>query len=511
VSRLRAQSLRLPAARGAQRAKPGTRAVVIGGGIAGVAAAAVLCERGVHVTLLEREAELGGRAGSFPYALDDGAQVQMERGFHAFFRQYYNLRALLARVDPELRMLLPVDEYPILAPGSVRQTFRDGRGLPALRVLKTAWRTPHLRVLDLPHIDGRRALEMLRFDPERTYADYDGVSADAYLTSLGFPPDARRVLFDVFAHSFFNPEREMSAAELLMMFHCYFTGNPEGIVFDVMRAPTGVALWRPFRRWLVERSVEVKTGVAAERVVPRAGGGYVVEHAEGHAACDLLVLALDVSGLRRLLANGPTLDPDLSRKAARLSVTNPFAVLRLWLDRPLAPERAVFAGTTASGELDSIARYDRFQDESAAWAARSGGAVVELHGYALRLPLDEAAVRADLLAGMHAHYPETRGARVVSECFLLRDDCPAFPPSGHAERPTPETALPDVALAGDFVRMPFPCALMERAAASGLLAANLLLAPLGVAPEPIDSVPSRGLFAPIHTPRSHGIGATLAR
>ena len=26
----------------------------------------------------------------------------MSRGFHAFFRQYYNLRALLRRVDPAL-------------------------------------------------------------------------------------------------------------------------------------------------------------------------------------------------------------------------------------------------------------------------------------------------------------------------------------------------------------------------------------------------------------------------
>jgi hypothetical protein len=52
---------------------------------------------------------------------------------------------------------------------------------------------------------------------------------------------------------------------------------------------------------------------------------------------------------------------------------------------------------------------------------------------------------------------------------------------------------------------------MERAAASGFLAANLLLAPLGVSPEPIHSVPNRGLFAPIYTPRSHAIGATLER
>ena len=32
----------------------------------------------------------------------------MSRGFHAFFRQYYNLRALLRRVDPDLQSLVPV-------------------------------------------------------------------------------------------------------------------------------------------------------------------------------------------------------------------------------------------------------------------------------------------------------------------------------------------------------------------------------------------------------------------
>ena len=33
--------------------------------------------------------------------------------------------------------------------------------------------------------------------------------------SLRFPPAARQMLFDVFAHSFFNPEEQYSAAELL--------------------------------------------------------------------------------------------------------------------------------------------------------------------------------------------------------------------------------------------------------------------------------------------------------
>ena len=49
-----------------------------------------------------------------------------------------------------------------------------------------------------------------------------------------------------------------------------------------------------------------------------------------------------------------------------------------------------------------------------------------------------------------------------------------------------------VALAGDFVRLPFPTALMERATASGFLAANHLLTRWDVRPEPIWSVPLVG-------------------
>ena len=79
-----------------------TSAIVVGGGLAGLAAAVVLAERGVQVTVLERERYLGGRAGAWTDQLQDGTVFEMERGFHAFFRQYYNLRQLLRRVDPEL-------------------------------------------------------------------------------------------------------------------------------------------------------------------------------------------------------------------------------------------------------------------------------------------------------------------------------------------------------------------------------------------------------------------------
>jgi isorenieratene synthase len=483
----------LPKPEGALTAPSGTRVVIAGGGIAGVAAATVLCERGVQVTLIEREAELGGRAGGFEHVLQSGERMHMERGFHAFFRQYYNLRALLRRIDPTLSFLAALPDYPILGPEGMVQSFRDLPKRTPFQVMALAWRTPYLRLRDLRHVNARAAFEMLRFDAARTYARYDRQSAAQYLDSLGFPTVARRMLFDVFSHSFFNPEAELSAAELLMMFHFYFTGNAEGLLFDVVRRPLAQAIWQPFERWLRARGVQVLTGCSLERVERNARGDFVVQHSQGTSEAQALVLALDVQGLKQVVAQSSALTA-LSGVQA-LELTRPFAVLRLWLDRPMRADRAAFAGTTGIGLLDNISCYERFQDESGAWASARSGSVVELHAYAVPPELDAATIRADLMAGLYAFYPEAREANVLDECMLLRQDCPAFPPGSHRLRPTPETSLPDVTIAGDFVRVPFPCALMERATASGMLAANTLLARLGVAPEPIYSVPSQGMFS----------------
>jgi isorenieratene synthase len=121
--------------------------------------------------------------------------------------------------------------------------------------------------------------------------------------------------------------------------------------------------------------------------------------------------------------------------------------------------------------------------------------VVELHAYALPAGSDETALKRQLLAGLHTLYPETAAASIIEERFLLRQDCPAFAPGSHALRPEVRTPFRGLALAGDFVQLPFPTALMERAASAGTLAANTLLAPLGVLPEPLWSVALRGPFA----------------
>ncbi|UCG75393.1 MAG: FAD-dependent oxidoreductase [Gemmatimonadota bacterium] len=486
----------LPLAQGRERVEGERSAVVVGGGIGGIAAATVLAERGVQVTLLEREAYLGGRAGAWTDRLSNGEPFEMERGFHAFFRQYYNLRALLRRVDPELELLVPLEDYPILGPGGEEQSFRDLPVRTPFNVIALTARSPALGLRDLARVNARRALEMVAYDQDRTYDRHDHASAERYLDSLGFPPRARSLLFDVFAHSFFNPEGAMSAGELLMMFHFYFTGNPEGLVFDVAARPFSTAIWDPFARYLEGSGVSIRTGETARRIRREGKGRWRVETDGPTFAADGLVLALTVPALQDLVAQSPDLADEGWRAAVRgLELTNPFAVWRLWLDRPTRPGRAPFVGTTGLGPIDNISLYHLFEDESREWYERHGGAVVELHAYAIEYDQDDAELRDQLLGALHGLYPETRDARVLEERYLIRQDCPAFSPGSHSDRPTVQTPFRGLALAGDFLKLPIPSALMERAAASGFLAANHLLAADGVRSEPLRSVPRRGLLS----------------
>jgi len=473
--------------------------VVVGAGLAGVAAAVALAERGVAVTLLEQSAVLGGRVASWADTLSDGTPFHMERGFHAFFRHYENVRSLLRRVDPGLTCLTPLVDYPLLAPDGRMQSFTGLPKTPPFNVMALLLRSPHIRLRDLANADLHRARSLLAFDQDTTYADLDQMSAAAFLDELRFPPRARQMLFDVFAHSFFNPEASYSAAELLAMFHFYFTGNAAGLLFDVANKPFDSAIWAPLEKCLRGHGARVEKGAACEAITRgHERDSFTVKYlqsGERHtvAATDV-VLAVTVPAVKQIAAASPCLAP-IASGIDSLDVTQRFAVLRLWLDKPCAPGRPPFAGTTGFGLCDNISLYEKLEDESAQWARAHGGSVVELHAYAIADDISDARTREQLLADLRVAYPETAGARVVDERYLVRRDCPAFRPGSFALRPAVKSGIERLSFAGDFVRLPFPSALMERAVASGFLAANETLARLGLPLVTVAHGTTRGLLA----------------
>jgi isorenieratene synthase len=352
LSRRRGEELILPRPGEHDRVRSPLTAIVAGGGLAGVAAATVLAERGVSVILAEREPFLGGRAAAWTDRLASGESFEMERGFHAFFRQYYNLQSLLRRIDKELSFLDPLEDYPILGPGGQVESFSGLPIKPPWNVIALTKRTPTLGLRDLIRVNGRAALAMLQYESNWTYDRYDQQTAGEYLDSLSFPPDARRMLFDVFAHSFFNPEEAMSAGELLMMFHFYFSGNPEGLIIDVSKRPFSKSIWEPLHNYMGGLGVDVRTACAVARVARGSGRPWSVlldgEVVEG----DFVVLALNVPALQKVVADSPDLNDSGFRNSIEgLALTHPFAVWRMWLDRPGNPDRTAFVGTTGVGSL----------------------------------------------------------------------------------------------------------------------------------------------------------------
>lgn len=467
------------------------KVIVGGGGLAGLSAATVLAEAGHEVVLIERESFAGGRVGCWRSKLASGDSFHMERGFHAFFRQYYNLRSLMQRVDPALSMLEPQRDYPILGPKGQVESFSGLSTKAPFNIAQLVWRTPTLGLRDLMGVNVKNASSMLGYGPH-TYDKWDHISAREYLDSLRFPADARQMLFDVFSHSFFNPEEKFSAAELLMQFHFYFMGNPEGLIFDTMTKPFGPGFIEPLLGYLRGLGVELRLGESVERLElgdDPSEGVSVISGGRSERA-DAAILALSVEPLKSVVEASTGFDATFRAQVSSLETTLPFVVWRMWLDKPVN-KRAPFAGTVGHGLLDNISIYEKLEDESAAWAKKQGGSVVELHAYGVPEELDEAAIRADLIRTLHELYPETRDADVVEERYLRRQDCPAFAPGSDAQRPGVATSDPRVFLAGDFVKVPWPSALMERATMSGFDAANRIH---GHIAQPIRSVPAHGVL-----------------
>ncbi|MEV1330313.1 FAD-dependent oxidoreductase [Micromonospora costi] len=487
-----------PGGGGAPRVPHPVPALVVGGGIAGMSAAVVLAERGVTVTVLEAASTLGGRLGAWPEPLGDGVQ-QVEHGFHAFFRQYYNWRAVLRRIDPGLGFLRPVRGYPILSARWPAEEFGDLPAAPPLNLLTLLARSPSLRLTDLRGMDRDAALPLLSYHPVRTYAELDGRTAEQLLDSLRLPDRARAMLFEVFSHSFFNHEAEMSAAEMVAQFHFYLLGNGEGLAFDAPHDDYATAIWAPLTRHVERHGGRVLTGATAA-ALRRHGDGWRVVTADGTAyAARHVVLAVDPPALATLVGESPGLADHAPRLVAAMPAFGrpgpPYAVARYWFDGDVRPDRAVFSGVSRQSTLDSVTLYHRLEREPRRWAERTGGSVVELHAYACEPGVAAAELAERMRAELAALWPEVGGLRVRELRARVGAQAPAFPPGGHAWRPGVRTGADGLYLAGDGIATPFPSALMERAAATGIMAANHILRAEGAAAEPLDSVRPRGLLA----------------
>lgn len=474
-----------------RRAAEPLRVAVVGAGLAGLRAASALGGRGFAVTLFERAEHLGGKIGAWPHRLADGTEVEVEHGFHAFFRHYYNLRRFFDEVGATAGMR-PIADYRILARDGASYGFAGLETAPVLNVLAML-RTPMLRPRDLllrPRL--ARLAALLAYHPERTFTRLDGMSFEEFADRADLPP-ALRLVFTTFARAFFATPDRMSAAEVVKSFHFFYLSHDHGLLYDHPTDTYGRSILGPIRARLEDVGVRVLTGRAIDRIAIDTEGIAI----DGERF-DRLVLAPDVVGARAIAEGSPDLArvaPLATARMEALRPSQPNAVLRLWIDRPTPADLPGFVITERRTLLDSVTFYDRVEDASAAWAARTGGGVLELHCYAVPDGVEDGRIAASLRDDLFASFPAFAGCRVLGEHLQVNRNFTAFHVGMHAQRPEVETEDARIVLAGDWVKLPVPAMLMEAAVTSGLLAANALLRGAGLAEEPVESVPLRGILA----------------
>ena len=213
--------------------------------------------------------------------------------------------------------------------------------------------------------------------------------------------------------------------------------------------------------------------------------------------CDYAISACEVRGTKQLVARSKLGAPTLEKQVAALGEADPYLVYRVWLDKPVRPDRTAFYTCARYAYVDSLAIYTMLQEPYISWGKKTGQTVIELHAYAVApedmRPSDELARL--MLADMRRILPELADAKVLHGEYQEQSNFSRFAPGDHATRPSTETELANLFLAGDHVRMEPATALMEAATMSGRFAANAIFRKEGLRETPIHAVAEKGPLA----------------
>ena len=467
---------------------------VVGGGLAGLSAASMLAERGFSVTVLEKNAYLGGKVAGWRERLDDGFDASVEHGFHAFFRHYYNLDDWLDHLGVR-RSMRAVGDYTILTEDGRRLSFADQREAPILNLVNLARRGLYAMGPVARGPAGREMEAFMRYDADKTFEAFDGLPFARFAQRAQLPRDLR-IVFNTFSRAFFSDDDRLSTAELIKSFHFYYLSHDHGLGYDFVDGNYATGFIAPIVEHCEGHGVEFRTDTAVQALEQEDDGRWRVndEH------FDHVVLAADVGAAGAILRNSASVVRDAPDLVSRFEHVRPgqrYAVLRLWVDTPSPTDLPVFVSTERRGAIDAAAFIDRIDPEAAAWSREHGGGVVELHCYSVPDDMSDDAVADSLIEGLRFFFPEYAEVSVVHRHLQLRRDFTAFHVGMGKHRPEVETALPGLTLAGDWVKLPCPAMLMEAAHTSGRLACNAIARAEGLREAPVYTVPLRGLLTKV--------------
>jgi len=437
-------------------------AVIVGGGLAGLACAVALGDAGIRVTLLERERRLGGRACSWT---DAASGDPIDLGPHVVHSEYRNMLAFLERLGTRDLICWQPGKLITFSSGMV---LRHRRLPPPFSLLPDLVRGSGLSARDL-WSNNRVTWRAMRFD-EADVPELDRVSALEYLRALGVSEPMIEWFWSFAALSVMNVPLERCSAAALLRVHSQLIGHrrlhfgfPAVALSELFAAQAADAIERAGGRVLLgAEAISIGKGVCLRDGM--------------HLPADHVVAAVPPQDLKKLGLAAPAVEP------------SPYISSYLWFDRKLTGER-FWALLGALKHLNTDF-YD-LSNIRGGWSARSSLIASNIIYSHRAGTMSDAEIVAATQREIAQFFPEAARSRVVHAVvnrIAMAIPCPL--PGSESERPAASHCA-GVSLAGDWTRTGLPCS-MESAVRSGWLAAEEVLRAAGrpralaLAPRPAD-------------------------
>jgi squalene-associated FAD-dependent desaturase len=420
-------------------------AIVIGGGLAGMAAAACLGEAGFQVDLFEARGFLGGRATSYALPAETGEGEVIDNCQHILLRCCVNLMDFYRRLGVAARIKFYKQFY-FIEPGGRISTLSAGR-LPApLHFTGSFWKLSFLSAGDKVAV--ARALLAIRREYGRR-DDLDRISMLDWLREKRQTEAAIHRFWSQVLVSAINEDLDrMAATHGFQVFWLGFLARSNSYEMGVPAVPLGELYGSD--AWTRLANVRLHLREPVDRVVIEKDSvrSIIVRGAERTA--DYYLSALPFERIAGVV-------PDLNLPLERFE-HSPITGVHLWFDRSVT-------------QLAHATLLDR----TVQWMFnKSGGRYLEVVISASRslVGMNRNEV-VDLAVRELAEFlPRVREAK-LEKAHVVKEVRATFSPRPGIEqlRPGSATRLKNFFLAGDWTRSGWP-ATMEGAVRSGYLAAE---------------------------------------
>ena len=440
---------------------------IAGGGLAGLAAACALSDKGFRVTLFEKRPFMGGRASSWE---QPGTGEVVDNCQHVLFRLCTNLMEFYHRIGVA-NQIRWYDQMTFIEPGG-RTSVMKSSPLPApLHTAPSFLRFSFLNAADKLCIS--RALVPLTLTEQRD----TGQSFQHWLNEHGQTKQAVERFWRPILVSALSEELDLisisAAAQVVRESMKSPAARQMGVptvpltdlynaAGDYIRARGGVLHFR--------RPVETFTSDSSQvRVRPKRREENREDNPE--ELFDYLILALPFDNLDRILPEAGESAP-IREKLSHFE-TAPITGIHLWFDRQISDlDHAVLLDRT----IQWMFHKSRLQPIRAQAGASAAGSYIELVVSSSKTLIDKSRSEiVDLaLSEVREFFPAAREANLVKSTVIKELHATYSPRPGiDAHRPTAATVWPRVFLAGDWTATGWP-ATMEGAVRSGYLAAEAL-------------------------------------